>query len=706
MTRPARERGAFIFDAHAGVVGVDLETCSAADLKHFGAWAYAMHRSTRVWVMSFAYFRRDKPASAVLRWYPGEPAPPELLDFLQAGGQLLAHNAAFERAIWSNVLEPRYGFPPVELDQWVDTQAIGCELNLPRSLEGLATALGTDTQKDKQGAALMRRLAKADIDEEGDVVYPACTAEELERLALYCDDDVLAMGEAWGRMKPLPLAEARVWELDKRVNSRGVFLDQDYAKRVRKLAKRRVERLKEAAQIATFCEIPNAVAPPKLKTWLKSRGVDLPKTRKKNSKGEWYIAESTDKRALEEILGRADLPADVREVLVSRQEATKETSLRKLNRVDVMVGADGRLRDALQYCAAGTGRWSSSGLQIHNLPKDRLSPVASDLVDVAIETDCIETLELAEKRPLAALSQKLRSVIAAPPGRDLIAADFASIEACVLAWLAGQDDKLEFLHDYFGELARFRRGERPSKPQDLYEFAAESIGSDSRSLGKVSELALGYGMGDFKFADTAAAWGVPMDLPTAARVKRAWRATNRMIVEFWKELESAAVAAVRAPGAVLNVGRLRVASSEACLAVGLPSARLIRYWRPSVEVTVKKVKWVNDEGEVVEAEIEGPELRFFSQNDARTGMTPETTYGGKLVENATQAVARDLLAEALLRVDPIYPVVMHVHDSIASEVAEGTGDVDEFCEIMSAVPKWATGCPIDADGYRGKRFRG
>ena len=103
MTRPARERGAFIFDAHAGVVGVDLETCSAADLKHFGAWAYAMHRSTRVWVMSFAYFRRDKPASAVLRWYPGEPAPPELLDFLQAGGQLLAHNAAFERAIWSNV---------------------------------------------------------------------------------------------------------------------------------------------------------------------------------------------------------------------------------------------------------------------------------------------------------------------------------------------------------------------------------------------------------------------------------------------------------------------------------------------------------------------------------------------------------------------------------------------------------------------------
>lgn len=706
MTEPAREHGAFPFDALEGVIGVDVETCSAADLKHFGAWAYSQHYSTRVWVVSFAYFRRDEPPGDVFRWYPDEVLPLDLLDFLQAGGRLLAHNAAFERAIWSNILEPAYGFPPVELEQWVDTQAIGCELNLPRSLEGLAFSLGTEVQKDKDGAALMRRLAKAELDEAGEVVYPGCTEDELERLSLYCDDDVLAMGEAWSSMEPLPLGEARVWELDKRINSRGVFLDQGYARRVRRLAERRVERLKHAAQAASFCEIPNAVAPPKLKKWLKSRGVELPKVRKKNARGEWYMAESTDKRALDELLGRADLPADVRDVLVSRQEATKETSLRKLRRVDAMVGTDGRLRDALQYCAAGTGRWSSSGLQIHNLPKDRLTPAASELVDLAIDGESIETLELAEKRPLAALSQKLRSVIAAPPGRDLIAADFASIEACVLAWLAGQDDKLEFLHEYFAELRLFRNGERTAKPQDLYEFTAESIGSDSRQLGKVAELALGYGMGDFKFADTATAWGVPLDLPTASKVKRAWRTTNRQIVAFWRELEEAAVSAVRAPGAIVQVGKLRVASSKACLAIALPSRRIIRYWRPSVEVTTKKVKWVNDEAEVVESEIEGPELRFWSQNEARTGMSPETTYGGKLVENATQAVARDLLAEALLRVDPLYPVVMHVHDSIASEVDEGAGDVDEFCELMSAVPKWATGCPIDADGYRAKRFRG
>lgn len=706
MTDSARERGAFAFDALKGVVGVDLETCSAADLKHYGAWAYSLHRTTRVWVLSFCYFRRDEPPGDVCRWYPDEPVPLELLDFLHAGGRLLAHNAAFERAIWTNILTPIYGFPEVELGQWVDTQAIGCELNLPRSLEGLAFALGNETQKDKEGAALMRRLAKAEVDDAGEPIYPSCTEEELERLALYCDDDVLAMGEAWDSMEPLPLGEARIWEVDKRINARGVFLDQNYALRVRRLAAMRVERLTEAAQIASFCEIPNAVAPPKLKRWLKSRGVELPKVRKKNARGEWYTSESTDKRALDELLQRADLPADVRDVLVSRQEATKETSLRKLRRVDAMVGADGRLRDALQYCAAGTGRWSSSGLQIHNLPKDRLTRSASDLVDLAIDAGCIETLELAEKRPLAALSQKLRSIIAAPPGRELIAADFASIEACVLAWLAGQDDKLEFLHKYFAELRLFRRGERAHKPQDLYEFTAESIGSDSRQLGKVAELALGYGMGDFKFADTATAWGVPLDLPTASKVKRAWRATNRHIVEFWRELEDAAISAVRAPGAVLQVGKLRIASTPACLAIALPSRRIVRYWRPSVEVTTKTVRWFNDEAGVVESELESPELRFWSQNEARNGMSPETTYGGKLVENVTQAVARDLLAEALLRVDPLYPVVMHVHDSIASEVDEGAGDVDEFCELMSTVPNWATGCPIDADGYRSKRFRG
>lgn len=713
MTRPARERGAFILDAHKGIVGIDIETCSAAELKDYGSWAYSLHDSTRVWVVSFAYFQRGEETKCAWRWYPGDELLPELLDYLQAGGHLLAHNLSFEVSIWENVLRPRFGFPEVGLDQWQDTQAIGCEANLPASLQGLTGALGTETEKDLDGAKLMKRLARATETSAGRYIYPQCDGADLERLSLYCDDDVLAMGEAWLKMTPLPVQEQRVFELDKRVNSRGVYLDQEFARKVRRLAEQRKERLAQKTFEASTAELANSVSAPALKRWLKERGVDLPTVRKFSKAREdkeagtgWYESESTDKRAIDELLQRADLPGDVREVLLNRQEATKETSLRKLKRVETMVGADGRLRHALQYCAAGTGRWSSSGLQIHNLPKDKLSPLASDLVDLSIERGDIRLLEIAERRPLEALSQKLRSIISAAPGHELIAADFSSIEACVCAWLAGQEDKLEFLHTYFREIARYRRGDRKTKPQDLYEFAAESIGSDSRQLGKVAELALQFGMGDFKFADTASAWGVPLDLRTAAKVKRAWRGTNVMIVKFWADLEGAAISAVQAPGSVHRVGKLRVFANVSCLFVELPSGRRLRYWRPEVHIKVKKVKFVDAEGEVVEAEIEGPCLSFWSQNDAKTAMTLEETYGGKLVENATQAVARELLADAMLRLDPLYPIVIHVHDSAASEVPKGTGSVEEFCYIMSALPDWAFGCPVDADGYRAKRFKG
>lgn len=705
-TNPKRAPGAFLFDAHKGIIGVDIETCSAADLGDYGAWAYSLHPSTIVYVVSFCY-TEGASVGAVWRWYPGQGLPPELCDYLAAGGQLLAHNAGFEHAIWSNILERDYAFPALNLEQWRDTQPVGHECNLPSKLEGLAGALGTPVQKDTEGARLMKRLAVA-REENGEFVYPHCTDIDLERLSLYCDDDVLAMMGAWLKMKPLSVLEERVRRLDQRINARGVFLDQAFARKVRKLAEKRSGRLAAAAQTASDWALDDAVAAPALKRWLKHRGVAVPTVRKKNKAGKWYDSETTDKRALGILLERADLPDDVRDVLNLRLEATKATSLGKLKRVETMVGADGRLRNAFQYCAANTGRWSSHGLQVHNLPKDKLSPAASKLVSAAIEQQDLDLLEIAETRPLAALSSKLRSVLSAAPGHDLIAADFSSVEACVCAWLAGQQDKLEFLHDYFREIGRFRRGARTTKPQDLYEFAAESIGSDSRQLGKVAELALQYGMGDPKFASTATDWGVPLELKQAARVKRAWRGTNVMIVRFWKELENAAKAAVTARGSLHRVGKLLVYANESCLFVQLPSGRRLRYWKPSVVVTTKKVKYVDKETEeLVETEIEGPELRFWTQNPAKNGMTLETTYGGKLVENATQAVSRDLLAESMLRLEAAsYPLVAHVHDSAASEVLAGAGDVDEFCFIMAQVPAWGEGCPIDADGYRDKRFRG
>lgn len=710
MTPPhPREPGAFFFDVDKGIIGIDIETVSGAEIVDYGAWAYSRHPSTRVYVVSWAYAESGETIGPVHRWYPGDTLPPEFVDYVTAGGCLLAHNTSFEIAIWSNILLPRFDWPPFELAQWRDSQASGSELNLPAKLEGLATALGAKVQKDNAGKKLMLRLAKAKTLPGGMIDYPTVSPAELDRLSQYCDDDVLAMLHCWYLMPAMSVRELAIWSLDKRINLRGVYLDRAFAERLRTMAERRSRRLARLAQRSSRYELADSVAPPALKRWLKSHGVDLPRVRKHSkATGKWYWSESTDKRALAEILERRDLKPMVREVLENRQEATKTTSLRKLRRVELMVGGDGRLRNALRYGAASTMRWSSSGLQVHNLPKDRLSPAASERVDLAVERDDLDMLEAHEKRPLEALSQKLRSVVAAAPGHDLIAADFASVEACVCAWLAGHTEKLDFLRDYFVELKRYTRGERMDKPQDLYEFTAESIGSDKRQLGKVAELALQYQMGGLKFADTAAGWGVPLDVSTASQVQKAWRATNRCIVDLWSALHDAAMAAVRERNTSHLVGRLSVRANESCLFIVTPSGGALRYWRPAIVHKTKTVKWYDtDVGEVVEHEFEGPQLQFWSQNDAKSGMSTEDTYGGKLVENVVQRVARDLLGDALLRLESAgYPIVMHVHDSAAAEVPEGTGDVDEFCAIMAEVPRWAEGCPVAADGYRAKRFRG
>ncbi len=703
------------FDVVRGIIGADLESTSCVELPDVGAWAYSRHESTRVYVLSWCYAEGtwneatgqwvNVRLGSVRRWSPGQPVPKLLSEFVAAGGRLLAHNASFEGAIWSNILAPLHGFPAFGPAQWCDSQSSGLELNLPAKLEGLAEALGSPVKKDNVGHRLMLKMSRLDANGECAHDIP----ENRERLGAYCDDDVSAMLHAWFRMPPLSTLEERARRLDQKINARGVYLDRELAGKLQRLALKRTERLERAACRLTGFEVANAVEPRALKAWLRARGVALPMATRKKKDGTFHKTESTAKGALAEILARPGLDPLVRQVLDLRAEATKATSLAKLARVETMVGGDGRLRNALKFHAASTGRWSSTGLQIHNLPKDRLSPASSALVSMLVDREDLDGLELVERSPLAAMSQKLRSVISAAPGCDLIAADYSAIEARVLAWLAGQADAVGFFHVYDRELAEWRAAGSPKggKPVDYYEFTAAGIGSDDRQLGKVAALALGYGMGAVKFHGTAADWGVPISLKLARQVQKAWRATNVMVVAFWKELENAFRAVVQDRTQSVVVGRLRVYGTPHCVFIRLPSGRSIRYWRPSLRYAKKMVKVVDDEGAIVEREFETMEIAFWTPNPAKNGLTIETTYSGKLVENVTQGVSRDILSEGLLRLDSTgYPLVMHVHDSAAGEVPEGTGDVDEFCALMAALPAWADGCPVAAEGYRAKRFRG
>ena len=692
-------RGAPSFDPFEGVLSVDFETASAVDIDN-GSWAYSRHESTRVYVACFAYATCAGDYS-FLRWFPGRPLDRRIADFVRAGGPLLAWNCAFEKAIWANVLIPAHDWPVYELAQWRDAQALSAAANLPVALEGAARALGCKTQKDTEGAALMRKMAAA-VEFDGDKwVYPMATPANLERLAQYCELDVGATLDAWWKLPPLSVTESLVWRLDQRMNERGVLLDQEFGAKLKRMAEVRKRRLSAAVFAETVGELANSTAAPSLKVWLRGHGVKLPTIAKRKKDGTWHRVETAGAAAIKELAGDPTLPPVVRAVLANRVEANKATSLAKLDRMAPMVGGDGRLRHALQFCGAHTGRWSSSGLQLHNLPKTKLEGQAMALARMLAEAEDLNGLELVERRPLEVLSQMLRSVVVAPPGREFIGADYSAIEARVCAWLAGQEDTVAFFHEFD---AAKRRGE---KPRDFYMFTAASIDSDDRQLGKVAALALQYGMGDLKFAATAAGWGVPLALVDARRTKKAWRAANSCIVDCWADLEDAARTAIAQRGRVVHVGRLRIYCDSRCMFLVLPSGRSLRYWQPRVVHVERTAQVVDDEGRIHSRTYETDEVQFFKVGKDKKTMERESTYGGKLAENATQAVARDLLAEGLLRVDAApYLPVLHVHDSVVAEVAPGAGDVVEFCDRLSTVPAWGAGCPVAAAGYRGRRFQG
>lgn len=698
------------------LIAVDVETCSAADLGN-GAWNYARHPSTHVLCVVFGWDEPTGRRFVRVTWtrdaaltVSDHDGLVDVLKHVHRGGRLLAHNAAFERAIWRFVLAPRWSWPGVRDDQWADTMPRGLALNLPASLEGLGAVLGCATQKNTgdDGSKLMKRLAD-DVVRDGDgwTPGPGVTPAALAKLTAYCQDDVGTTLDAWLRMPAPSMAEELVIAADWRVNGRGVFMDRELAAAIARVAELRRAELADEMFAATGGCVGAPTEASGLAAWVEARGVELPTKPRKKADGTYHRTASLDRGVVSALLAAESADGALADALRVRREAGYLTSLAKLKRVPGTVDPDdGRLRDTLRYCAAGTGRWASYGVQIHNLPKTKLSRAELALAR-AIVLDAGSSpadLRWLDERPLYVLSQLLRGTFAAAPGHELIAADYSAIEARVVAWLAYQDDVVAFFDRYDDEMREHRMGLR-AKPRDYYEFTADGIGSTDRQLGKVCALALGYGMGALKFAETATAWGIPLDVRTARRTQQAWRQSKPDIVAFWSDLEDAVRAAIRDLGGIHEAGRVACVADASCLRLVLPSGRALRYWRPSVVRTEKMIRTVDDDGNVVERTFETEEIRFWKP--VGKAMVLDVTYGGKLVENVTQAVARDLLAEALVRLDAgPYRVVMHVHDSLASEVEAGAGDVGEFCELITRLPSWASGLPVAADGYRSRYFQG
>jgi DNA polymerase len=647
---------------------LDVETRSAVNLKRVGPWVYAQHPSTGPWCTCWAI-----GDGAIQTWRPGDPAPAELVEHVTAGYPIIAHNAmSFERVIWRHVLATRYGWPEPTLAQWHCTGALAAAMALPRSLDEAARALGLPVQKDMAGHRLMLQMARPRlIEPDGSIVWWD-VPDKVRRLIAYCRQDVEVERALHQRLRLLPDGEREVFLLDARINERGIAVDLELVEAAEALVAESQAQLDAEMRKLTGGVVEKATQSGRLLTWLHARGVE---------------ADSVDKPAVAELLDTG-LPDDVRRVLEVRAEAAR-SSTAKLKAFRARTCRDGRLRDNLLYHGAGTGRWSGRGVQLQNLP--RPSVVAdTEAAITAIKREEHWWIDAFYGPPMAVVSDCLRGTLIASPGMELIAADFAAIEARVLAWLAGQRHLIR-LFATGGDAYRHMAAE-------IYRRSADAIakGSIERQLGKQAVLGCGYGIGAPKFRATCAKAGIRIGEAMAERVVQTYRTTNGRIVALWRGLEHAALRALEQPGMIVPAaaGRVRFRINDDFLWLVLPSGRPLAYAKPRIEDV--ETPW----GEL------RPQVTYLGVNSITRAWERQSAYGGKWTENVVQAIARDLLAAAMLRLEQAgYPIVLSVHDELVAEVPAGADSVEEFEAIMCRMPDWAEGCPVAAEGWRDLRYR-
>lgn len=640
---------------------LDLETRSAVDLKRTGVYPYAADRTTDVLCAAYAFDGED-----VELWLPGQPVPLRIKMHVAEGGAVLAWNSMFERLLWRHVLGPRYGWPEMRQHQWMDPMVWALAMAFPAQLDQCARAMLLKQAKDLEGRRIMLQLAKPrKIKDDGTIVWWNDPIK-LQRLYEYCKQDVVVERELAGKLLPLSDREYQYWVLDQHINDRGVQIDLPLVRAAQEVVDRRLAKLDAEMDKVTGGAVWACTQVAKLGDWLRTRG---------------YPVSSLDKEAIEDLLHSENLPPDVERALTLRRWAAK-TSNSKLVAMENVAGADGRARGCFQFHKAGTGRWASTHIQLHNLPRgdEEVWPVDEVCTDLLRGDD--DYIEVMWGDPLDAVSNVLRGCIVAAPDHVLVCRDYAQIEARINAHLAGQNDVLEV----------FARGD------DVYVYTAQKIGSDNRTLGKVIRLALGFGMGAAKFVDTAAKYGIELDEEEAQSIVSQTRHSDDAITQFWYDLENAAIRAVRFPGKKFQLTQCDVTYKVANghLWCRLPSGRALCYPFPKLEM--RPTPWG----------AEKETLTYWGLDGYTRAWTKQYAYGGLLCENVVQGVAADVLREAQMNLDEQnIPVVAHVHDEVIAEIPRTHVDalVPVIDAAVSRVPVWLEGCPIVATGFTTTRYR-
>ncbi len=632
---------------------IDIETFSSEDIAKSGAYRYAAAPDFEVLLLAFAW--DNGPVQIVDLTESGLP---EILQQALPHSTVIkhAHNANFERTCLARML----GAPmPPEL--WDCTMVRAAMHGLPLSLDGASQALGLEAQKDAAGKALIRYFCqpcKPTKSNGGRTRnLPHHDPERWERFKRYCIQDVEVERQIHRALFLEPSEEERaLWILDQRINDCGVGVDMRLVRNAIACDETHKDRTMGAMRELTGLANPGSVA--QLKSWLAERGLPAETLGKADAAA---LAEST-----------AD-PV-VRQAMELRLKAAK-TSVKKYEAIERSVGADGRVRGLLQFDGASrTGRWAGRLVQVQNLPRNYL-PTLDDARGMLREGD-FEGLELFYNNVPDVLSQLVRTAFVPSRGRRFIIGDFSAIEARVIAWLAGEQWRLDVFNGH-GKIYE-------ASAAQMFGVPVDSItkGSPLRQKGKIAELALGY-QGAAGALIQMGALNMGLTEEELPDIVGKWRAANPNIVRLWHDTNAAALKAVISGREKGVRGLVSYAMQGDYLLCKLPSGRCLCYAHPEVheEQGFKK-------------------LSCMEQDQTSRKWKRSPTYGGKLTENTVQAIARDCLAVAMLRVaEAGFDTVMHVHDEIVVDAPSGQWSAGEMAELMGQPIPWAEGLPLRADAF-------
>ena len=663
-------------------LSIDIETFSSVDLKKSGLYKYV--QSPDFQVLLFAYSFNGGPVD-IIDLTCGERVPPQVTGALFDANVIKhAYNASFEWYCLSrhfNLLDYRQWPPELWLPQWHCTQLHGLYCGYTRGLAATGEALGlpADKLKDKKGSALIRTFCvpckPGKSNGNRTRTLPKHEPEKWEMFKAYCQQDVVTEMEIERRLSAFPVAEdiQEQWIQDQRINLRGVAVDMDLMESALTIDECVRERdLAEAMQISGL-ENPNSRD--QLKNWLEEET------------GEKLADVSKD--TVTKMLKTSD-DARVNRMLTLRQELSK-TSVKKYQAMANTTCKDGRARGLLQFYGANrTGRWSGRALQPQNLPRTHISML--ELSRELVKRKNISGLEIIYGPVSGTLSQLIRTALIAPQGKLLCSADFSAIEARVIAWLAGEQWKLDVFATH-GKIYEASASQMFGVP--IEKIAKGNPEYELRQRGKVAELGLGYGMGVARFIETAATqYNVFFSQEEANDIVSRWKKSNRRIVDMWQAVNAAAIEAMQT-GRPTQTHRCIFAVEgdtlgNTFLTITLPGGRRLFYASPHLDLD----QW------------DRQALFYYGSENGK--WKRQSTYGGKLVENIVQATARDCLAVAMERVEAAeYPIVFHVHDEIVCEVNSGTAERDlrDICDLMGRPIPWAPGLLLKADGYISKFYK-